>query len=126
MKVMESQMVPRILRDMEDGVLVLDTHGHILFINERGRALLGIQPEAGQTYAATFLAGSAGSANDRFHQFVLDAVYDKEGTHSGEASYEGPKGQQHRFRLTSSFLRDEQGEQSIGIVVTAKEEETDK
>ena len=117
MKVMESQMVPRILRDMEDGVLVLDTHGHILFINDRGRALLGIQPEAGKTYASAFLTESAGGANDRFHQFVLDAVYDKESTHSGEASYEGPEGQKHRFRLTSSFLRDEHGKQSIGIVV---------
>lgn len=117
MKVMESQMVPRILRDMEDGVLVLDTHGHILFINDRGRALLGIQPEAGKTYASAFLTDSAGGANDQFHQFVLDAVYDKESTHSGEASYEGPEGQKHRFRLTSSFLRDEHGKQSIGIVV---------
>lgn len=35
------EIVPRILRDMNDGVLVLDMRGTILYINEQGCKLLG-------------------------------------------------------------------------------------
>lgn len=37
----EREIIPRILRDMNDGVLVLDMRGTILYINEQGRRLLG-------------------------------------------------------------------------------------
>ena len=33
------------------------------------------------------MAGQADEVNDAFHQFVLDAVYDKESAHRGEAAY---------------------------------------
>ena len=39
---------------------------------------------------AAFLEQDMEGANDAFHQFVLDAVYDKEHTHSGEAPYRIP------------------------------------
>ncbi|HJB27601.1 MAG TPA: PAS domain-containing protein [Candidatus Blautia faecavium] len=37
----KKEIIPRILRDMNDGVLVLDSQGIILYLNDRGRALLG-------------------------------------------------------------------------------------
>lgn len=48
---------------------------------------------------------------------MLDAVYDKEHTHSGEASYTPCGHEMRRFRLTSSFLHSEDGAKKIGIVV---------
>lgn len=113
----EREIFPRILRDMSDGVLVLDKKGAVLYLNERGRALLGEHDDpVGRPYAA-FFAQDAGGRNDAFHQFVLDAVYDKQHTHSGEADYTAPDGEKRRFSMTSSFLRGEDGQSQIGVVV---------
>lgn len=112
------EIIPRILRDMNDGVLVLDRQGRILFLNEQGRKMLGeSQDMAGQNYAAAFLEQDMEGANDAFHQFVLDAVYDKEHAHIGEADYRAHNRETRRFSLTSSFLRSEDGVTPIGIVV---------
>lgn len=113
----EREIFPRILRDMNEGVLVLDKKGAVLYLNERGRTLLGERDDlAGRPYAA-FFAQNAAAGNDVFHQFVLDAVYDKQHTHSGEADYTAPDGAKRRLRMTSSFLRGEDGESQLGVVV---------
>lgn len=114
----EREIIPRILRDMNDGVLVLDMQGTILYLNEQGRKLLGqCQNLEGMKYAAVLLSQDDQGKNDAFHQFVLDAVYDKDHTHSGEATYQAPDQDQRQFRLTSSFLRSEDGTKQIGVVV---------
>ena len=111
-------IIPRILRDMRDGVLVLDTQGGILYLNEQGKTLLGAAEDcAGLKYTAAFWGQDMDGRNDGFHQFVLDAVYDKEHAHSGEAPYTPPGGVERTFRLTSSFLFGEDGAERIGIVV---------
>ncbi len=110
------EIIPRILRDMNDGVLVLDAGGSVLFLNRQGAALLGTEGLEGARYA-TLMAKDEGEENDGFHQFVLDAVYDKEHTHSGEADYRIPGGERRRFRLTSSFLKSEDGGERTGVVV---------
>ena len=109
-------IVPRILRDMSDGVLVLDAGGRVLFLNRQGAALLGTGELEGARYAA-LMAEDEDGENDGFHQFVLDAVYDKENTHTGEADYRAPGGERRRFRLTSSFLKSEDGGERAGVVV---------
>lgn len=113
-----NEIIPRILRDMNDGVLVVDTHGEILYLNDRGCKMLGVYEDmSGKNYSRAFLADDADERNDGFHQFILDAVYDKENTHTGEAVYQ-KKGQEPGvFRLTSSFLYGEDGIKKIGIVV---------
>ena len=112
------EIIPRILRDMSDGVLVLDRQGRILFLNEQGRKMLGESKDiTGQNYATAFLEQDMAGENDDFHQFVLDAVYDKEHAHSGEADYKARNRELRRFSLTSSFLRSEDGATPIGIVV---------
>lgn len=112
------EIVPRILRDMNDGVLVLDRQGKILYLNEQGRKMLKESRDiAGQSYAAAFLGDDAEGKNDDFHQFVLDAVYDKEHAHSGEADYTARDSEIRRFSLTSSFLRSDDGVTPIGVVV---------
>lgn len=112
------EIVPRILRDMNDGVLVLDMHGQILYLNERGRMMLGVEQDmAGQSYGKTFLVNETDETNDKFHQFVLDAVYDKEHVHSGETVYKAENQELRHFSLTSSFLYGESKEKKLGIVV---------
>lgn len=112
------EMIPRILRDMNDGVLVLDMHGQILYLNEQGHAMLGVDEDmTGRKYGQAFLSGDEDKTNDKFHQFVLDAVYDKTHAHNGEAVYQAENRELRHFNLTSSFLYGETKEQKIGIVV---------
>ena len=76
-------LMPRILRDIDDAVLALDQHGQIIYVNPQCRRLLGLGDSAlGKTYAEVFF-DEKDNGNDAFHQFVLDAVYDKKQTHSG-------------------------------------------
>ncbi len=113
----ETKMIPRILRDVTDGVLVLDKQGTILFLNPRGQQLLGFGDDAvGRKYAAVILEkGQKG--NGAFHQFLLDSLYDNETTHKGEISYTTPDGDSRNLQLTTSFLFDEAGDQYEGVVV---------
>lgn len=112
------KIIPRILRDMNDGVLVLDMHGQILYLNDRGHVMLGVDEDMiGRKYGKAFLAGDSDETNDKFHQFVLDAVYDKDHAHSGEAVYKAKSKELRYFNLTSSFLYGETKEKKIGIVV---------
>ncbi len=113
----EKEIFPRVLRDMNDGVLVLDTKGEILYLNEQGRALLGEREDlTGRRYAAVFAQDPRGE-NDAFHQFILDAVYDKTRAHGGDASYTAPDGEKRRLHMTTSFLRGEDMRTQIGVVV---------
>lgn len=109
-------IVPRILRDMNDGVLVLDPHGSILYVNEKAQDLLGTDESlAGKKFAAAFL--DTNEENDGFNQFILDAVYQKDETHNGQAVYCLPNGEKKVFHMTSSFLMSEDQQESIGVVV---------
>ena len=112
------EIVPRILRDMNEGVLVLDTKGVILYLNEKGRDLLGkTESPEGKKYSLAFLSEETNETNDAFHQFVLDAVYDKGKAHSGEAAYKAENQEIRYLNLTSSFLFSEDGTEQIGVVV---------
>ena len=118
MTVEKNGIIPRILRDMNDGVLVVDMHGKIIFLNDRGCNMLGVDENvSGKNYGRVFLEDRDNGSNDGVHQFVLDAVYDKEHTHTGEAVYQAENQELKSFRLTSSFLYGEDGEKKIGIVV---------
>ena len=113
----EKEMFFHILRDMSEGVLVLDGTGTVLHLNAQGQALLGEkQSLVGQKYAAVF-AQNVQRDNDAFHQFILDAVYDKEHSHSGEVDYTAPDGTRRRFLMTSSFLRGEDLQKPNGVMV---------
>ena len=43
----QQEIMPRVLRDMNDGVLVLNTQGQILYLNQQGRALHAVRLPAG-------------------------------------------------------------------------------
>ena len=114
----QNEIIPRILRDMNDGVLVVDMHGKIIYINDKGCGMLGVDGSVfGKNYSRVFLENEANEINDGFHQFVLDAIYDKENTHTGEVFHQAKNQELKSFRLISSFLYGEDGIKKIGIVV---------
>lgn len=106
----QNEIIPRILRDMNDGVLVVDMHGKIIYINDKGCGMLGVDGSVfGKNYSRVFLENEANEINDGFHQFVLDAIYDKENTHTGEVFHQAKNQELKSFRLISSFLYGEDG-----------------
>lgn len=112
------ELMGRILRDIDDGVLALDHQGHIAFINPQARALLGLGDNAmGKAYASAFFDDPNREENDAFHQFVLDAAYQKEATHHGVAAYTDGSGMKRQLRITSSFLRDDHSKEDSGVVM---------
>ncbi len=115
--VQETKMIPRILRDVSDGVLVLDRQGTILFLNPRGEEMLEFGMDAiGKKYAAVML-GKKQKGNDNFHQFLLDSLRDSKDTHKGEIIYIKSNGEKIYLQMTTSFLFDETGKEYEGVVV---------
>lgn len=113
-----TDLIPRILRDMDDGVLALDQRGHIIYINPQCRQLLNLQEDdVGKTYAEVLFDTEQRAENDAFHQLVLDAVYKKEQTHYGSVSFTNHSNSKMYLRITSSFLKSEEGREASGVVL---------
>lgn len=111
-----AELIPRILRDIDDSVLALDGHGRIIYMNPQCHSLLDLDENAlGQTYAEV-LFDEREKGNDSFHQFVIDAVFKKEETHIGNVAFIKNNRKKH-LRITSSFLKNEGGEESGGVVL---------
>lgn len=113
----DPKVITRILEDVEDGVMVLDGKGVVLFVNQSCKALLGIESDSiGRKYAAVMMGDETGQ-NDAFHQFLIDAVYDKEHTHTGEIVYTQPGGHPVNLRVNTTFLHAEDGVSRYGVVI---------
>ena len=113
-----SELISHILRDIDDSVLALDQRGRIIYVNPQCRALLDVgETDFGKSYAEVFFEDKAGSKNDAFHQFVLDAVYDKEQTHSGLVTFTDKNNKKMYLRITSSFLKGEGASEERGVVL---------
>lgn len=112
-----NQIQPRILRDMQDGVLALDTKGNIIYLNTQGQKMLGETEKMIGTQYADFMMRSDTAENDAFHELVLDAVYDKGKAHNSEVVYRRADKEKRCLKVTTSFLFGDDGESRIGIVV---------
>jgi PAS domain S-box-containing protein len=111
-------LIPRILRDVDDGVLALDRYGHIIYMNPQFRRLLGVEESVlGCTYAEVFFRDGNEKENDRFHQFILDAVYQKDEKHQGTVPYIDSVGKKRYLRITSSYLQNEEASDRSGIIM---------
>ena len=112
-----SELIPRILRDIDDSVLALDERGRIIYMNPQCGALLGLSDSAiGQTYAEVFFDEHK-KENDSFHQYVVDAVCNKEQTHIGTVKFTDSKNRVKHLKITSSFLKSEKENEASGVVL---------
>ena len=112
-----SELNQRILRDMDDCVIALDHRGHIMYMNPQFQSLLGLQEDVlGRTYAEVFF-DRQDTCNDEFHQFLVDAVLEKERTHTGTVSFTNAQNRTRYFRITSSFLKSEADDEATGVVL---------
>ena len=112
-----TELISRILRDINDSVLALDQYGHIIYMNPQCRNLLDLQEnDLGKTYAEVFFDAHE-QKNDSFHQFVIDAVYQKEETHYGTVTFTDKNNKTIYLRIVSSFLNNEDTNEPGGVVL---------
>ena len=110
-------MVTHIMRDIDDSVLALDGRGRIIYMNPQCQQLLGLNDSAlGQTYAEVFFDEQK-TENDSFHQFIVDAVLDKEQIHKGTVSFTDQRNRKMHLHITASFLKNEDAQESGGVVL---------
>ena len=113
-----NELVSRILRDVDDGVLTLDRYGRIIYMNPQCRLLLGVNESViGKTYAEVFFDCVEKQENDLFHQFVLDAMYQKDATHRGSVPYMDLNGGKRYFKITSSYLKNVESDGESGVIM---------
>ncbi|MCL2003941.1 MAG: CPBP family glutamic-type intramembrane protease [Oscillospiraceae bacterium] len=106
--------IETILRDMSDGVIMVDGKGTIKYLNPSASVILQDETESPERRYAELMADD--EENNEFHQFVLDAIYDKDKTHSGVVGYTRG-GVTKKLKVTSSFVFSEDKEQRLGVSV---------
>lgn len=103
-----------ILKNAGDGVLLLTRQGNIAYLNPAGERVLGIGKEAlGVSYLLAMKSSMQNDENDAFHQYLLNAVTEKEVSHRGEVTFVNGSGERYRLHLTSSFYEEEEG----GVII---------
>ena len=109
--------VSRIARDIADGIILLDSRGAVQYVNPSARSLLGNDAlQEGIPYAR-YMAADNNSANDDFHQYVLDSAYERSGNHRGVVTYTRPDGSVRYFSIETSFAGGEDGLQKTGVIL---------
>ena len=111
-----SQVYQNIIQNMNEGVVIVDSHGVIILINPAAEKILEIAgvEMLNRRYPEIFFEYEE---NDAFNQCILDAVYEKETTHNRIVDYFS--GTQHKsLFLTTSFLQNDQDTEGepLGVI----------
>ncbi len=102
-----------VLRDMDEGLMVLGHDGRILVMNPRACEILEKDGLEGELFASAFFDDER---NDDFSQSVLDAIYDhKKVLHMAMPYYAGD--QLKRLYVISSDMHDEEGQHEAVILL---------
>ena len=110
--------VDRIARDISDGLILINNSGTVLFVNACAASILNNPSlKEGVTYAG-FMNEDKENANDAFHQYILDSIYDKESPHSGSIAYNRPDGSVRYLSVKTSYVRSDDGLQQEGILLS--------
>lgn len=110
-----NDLLNRITRDIPDGVIVLDMHGVVSFINPNASKLLEIDElRPNEKY---HMLEDFREDNDDFFQFLLNAIYKTDIVHTGNIKYVTRKNHEKWFYISTSTLFSQDGKNIEGIVV---------
>ena len=105
----------RLIRDIEEGVIIVDNTGTISNINPKAREILEIQEDYTDKKYIAMIDGDK-KQNDTFHQMLVDAVTDKKTVHKKRIGYVTDSARKTLY-IASSVIRDEEGGHS-GIIIS--------
>ena len=95
------------LKNLADGVIILDHSGTIMEANPSAISLLGLADDfVGKKYA-DIISSSENSGNDAFHQVIVDSVLEAPKTCRKKVSYQNSDGTARLFHLTSSLFEED-------------------
>ncbi|MCR5107678.1 MAG: PAS domain S-box protein [Lachnospiraceae bacterium] len=99
-----SDITKNIIRDMDEGVIVLDRSGMILITNNRALSILDKKKEEleGRTFASVFFQNKK---NDDFNQTILNAIYDPEAVHKIVSEYHTQNQKKYLHVITSGLTK---------------------
>lgn len=105
-----------ILRDMQEGVIVIETGGKITLINGSAEKLLRINAEEmiGTNFASSFFDTEYADVNSVFLDGVIDAIFDPENVHEVLTEYNNGQDVLKLHVKTSSLTHDGK---VVGIIV---------
>ena len=107
----------RITRDISDGLIFIDNHGVVQYLNPSAEKLLGSTSLKEGVKVTSFILEDIRHSNDDFLQYILDSIYAKETTHSGEVQYILTDGSTRWFRLQTSYAHDDDGSNKTGVII---------
>lgn len=112
----------RVLRDIEDGVLLLDTTGTIVEMNLGAQQLMGLSENfLGRKYTE-LMALDSSPDNDAFHQMIVDCLTDNRRVHRKRLNYLRPDGVKKTFDVSSSVMWSEDGSKKEGLFLSFSDE----
>lgn len=105
--------INRLIRDIEEGIIVIDNDGTISSANPKAISILNISEDiVGKKYVLLFDKDN----NDEFHQMLIDAVKDKKIVHKKRITYK-TNNQLKTLYIASSILKDDNDNQ-IGVLLS--------
>ena len=109
----KGNLYEEIVRNMQEGVMIVGMGGQIVMLNPEAERILGIAPEdVGKTYVDLFLTDEG---NDAFNEIILNTVYEK--TKANKVPVDFVKGGTiTNLLLTTSYIHNE-GEKSVVVVI---------
>ena len=104
------------LKDLADGIIVLDDMGTIIEANPSAIKLLGLTDDyLGKKYI-NIISASERKENDEFHQIVIDSILSAPETCKRRVKYLTANGEVRIFQLSSSVS--EKGDESGRLILT--------
>ncbi len=113
----------RVLKDTSSAVLVLNAKGSVVYVNQPASSMLEIPENPDGQRFALF---AEDSANDRFHEVVLNALYQKDDTMVEKVPFRAPSGKKYVFRMSCSYLQRPEPEGAELVITLADETEAEE
>ncbi len=106
-------MLQNILKNMSEGIVLVNFDGLVNFANSAALELLGYTPEEfiGKKIAGLFFSDQR---NDDFAQTIVDSIYDRNKEHRSVVLYH--KGDEvHHLSVSTSYLKED--DEKVGIIM---------
>lgn len=113
MKQLDERFYEEIVRNMQEGVMVIGIDGKIAMLNPAAERILGMKPEdVGKSYMSVFLMQEQ---NDAFNEIILDTIYEKAKVDQAPVDFVRD-GMTISLLLTTSYLYID-GERAVVVVI---------
>lgn len=107
--------IDRLIRDIEEGIIVIDNVGTMTHINSKALKILQISDSYINKKYVSLIVNDQNN-NDEFHQMLVDAIINKKIVHKRTVRYLTDS-EQKTIYIASSIIKDEDGNQ-VGVILS--------